>query len=604
MSNRIVSRRGFLQAGAGVLAATRLAGRAFAQAIPRPLEEVAYSQVRVTSEPHVRQRANTHSVLMGLNEDSLLKPFREMVGQDAPGESLGGWYEYLPDYDYRTGDAGLAPTATFGQWTSALCRAYDAATDSAVREKVLRLNGLYAQTIAPAYYEKNRFPAYCFDKLVCGLMDSHRLLGDPDAFKILNATADTAAPQLPGHAVDRDVAWRKDKDVSWNWDESYTIPENLFLVYRLGAGQRYFDMAEQYLDDRTYFDPLASGNNVLGGRHAYSYVNALCSAMQAYMVGGSEKHLRAAQNGFDMLEQQSFATGGWGPDEMLRKPGSGEVFASLTNSHNSFETPCGSYAHMKLTRYLLRVTRDGRYGDSMERVMYNTVLGAEPLQPDGHAFYYADYNLNGKRAYSDHRWPCCSGTLPQVAADYGINAYLREPGAVWVNLYIPSVLRWTEGNARMELEVGGDYPLSETITMRLKASTTTNMALHLRIPAWGKGAVLQVNRQTVPMQIERGFVTVSRLWRSGDQIELRLPMRLRLEAADAEHPETAALMRGPLVLFAELPGGGVRVDRGAALAARQSGHAEWSIATGIDPVRLRPFVKLGDTRYTTYLTLV
>jgi DUF1680 family protein len=322
------------------------------------------------------------------------------------------------------------------------------------------------------------------------------------------------------------------------------------------------------------------------------------------MVGGSEKHLRAAQNGFDMLEQQSFATGGWGPDEMLRKPGSGEVFASLTNSHNSFETPCGSYAHMKLTRYLLRVTRDGRYGDSMERVMYNTVLGAEPLQPDGHAFYYADYNLNGKRAYSDHRWPCCSGTLPQVAADYGINAYLREPGAVWVNLYIPSVLRWTEGNARMELEVGGDYPLSETITMRLKASTTTNMALHLRIPAWGKGAVLQVNRQTVPMQIERGFVTVSRLWRSGDQIELRLPMRLRLEAADAEHPETAALMRGPLVLFAELPGGGVRVDRGAALAARQSGHAEWSIATGIDPVRLRPFVKLGDTRYTTYLTLV
>ncbi len=602
--HRGVSRRGFLQSGVGALAASRLGGRAFGQAIPRPLEEVAYSQVTVTSEPHVRQLANTHSVLMGLNEDSLLKPFREMVGQDAPGESLGGWYEYLPDYDYRKDDAGLAPTATFGQWTSALCRSYGASPDAAVKAKVLRLNALYATTIAPAYYEKNRFPAYCFDKLVCGLMDAHRLLGDPDAFAILNATADTAAQQLPGHAVDRDVAWRKDKDKSWNWDESYTIPENLFLVYGMGAGQRYFDMAEQYLDDRTYFDPLARGENVLGGRHAYSYVNALCSAMQAYLVGGSGKHLRAAQNGFDMLEQQSFATGGWGPDEMLREPGSGEVFASLTKSHNSFETPCGSYAHLKLTRYLLRVTRDGRYGDSMERVMYNTVLGAKQLEPDGHAFYYSDYNLNARRVYSAHRWPCCSGTLPQVAADYGINTYLREPGAVWVNLYIPSVLRWSEGDARMELEqAGGDYPLGETVAMRVKASTATHMSLHLRIPAWSEGAVVQVNGRAVPMQVERGFVTVNRLWRSGDRIELRLPSRLRLESVDAAHPGTAALMRGPLVLFAELPGGGVRIDRAAALAARSAGHAEWVIETGGASVRLRPFVELGDTGYTTYLTL-
>ncbi len=166
---------------------------------------------------------------------------------------------------------------------------------------------------------------------------------------------------------------------------------------------------------------------MLAGRHAYSYVNSLSSAMQAFLTLGSGKHLRAARNAFEMLSQQSFVTGGWGPDETLRDPDSPDVAASLTKTHSSFETPCGSYAHFKLTRYLLRVTRDSRYGDSMERVMYNTVLGAKPLQPDGRTFYYSDYNFKGRKVYSDtQHWPCCSGTLPQVAADYRINTYFRD----------------------------------------------------------------------------------------------------------------------------------------------------------------------------------
>src|SRR4029077_9688993 len=135
-----------------------------------------------------------------------------------------------------------------------------------------------------------------------------------------------------------------------------------------------------------------------------------------------------------------------------------EVAASLANTHNSFETPCGAYAHFKLTRYLLRVTGQPRYGDSMERMMYNTILGAKPLQPDGRTFYYSDYNFNGRKVYSDHRWPCCSGTLPQVAADTGINAYFRDPSGVYVNLYIPSSLRWAQQGAQLSLEQKSLYP--------------------------------------------------------------------------------------------------------------------------------------------------
>ena len=287
--NQRFSRRRFLAASAATVAAERLRGTAFAAVSDQqPLKEVDYNQVTLTSPPHLAQLENTHSVLMGLSNDSLLKPMRAMVGMPAPGENLGGWYEYKADYDYRKDDAGFAPSATFGQWVSALCRYHAGTGDAATRAKVLELNRLYAATIAPAFYEKNRFPAYCYDKLVCGLMDSHRLLGDRDAFPILNHTTDVAEKHLPGHAVDHDKPWRPGKDISWSWDESYTMPENLFLVYAMGAGPRYLKLAQQYLDDATYFDPLSRGENVLGGHHAYSYVNALCSAMQAYMVGAAE----------------------------------------------------------------------------------------------------------------------------------------------------------------------------------------------------------------------------------------------------------------------------------------------------------------------------
>lgn len=540
---------------------------------------------------------------MGLSDDSLLKPLRAIVGQSAPGKELGGWYQYLPDYDPQKTDAGLAPSATFGQWVSALCRYHAITGDPAARDKVLRLNRLYRQTITPLYYENNRFPAYCFDKLVCGLMDSHRLVNDPEAFAMLDETYAAAQKQLPGHAVDREVSWRhgKEKDNSWSWDESYTMPENLYLVYSMGAGSRYLDMAKQYLDDATYFDPLARGENVLGNKHAYSYVNALCSAMQAYIVGGSEKHLAAAHNGFDMLEQQSFATGGWGPDELLRKPGSEEVFASLTKSHNSFETPCGSYAHMKLTRYLLRVTRDGRYGDSMERIMFNAALGAMPLQPDGHAFYYSDYNMKGRRVYSNHRWPCCSGTLPQVAADYGINTYFRDPHAIWVNLYIPSVLQFTEDGITFKLEQSGDYPYANQVAFKITSSRPVDMTLHLRIPAWAKGPRITVNGQSIHVTTTKGFASMTRMWKTGDTLNLILPATLRLEPITPAHPETAALLYGPLVLFA-ITDHASSLTREQALAAQRTSPTEWTIAAATTPLRLRPFIHIGDAPYITYLT--
>ena len=603
MNLRDISRRTFVQSASLATAGLVTSGVKFpsAESSDGPLSEFGYGDVTLHSDLHEKQLHETHAVLMGLNEDSLLKPFREMAGQPAPGADLGGWYHYDPDYDNNAVDTGFAPGATFGQWVSALARVYAITGDAAIREKVLRLNRLYAQTISGDFYEKNRFPAYCYDKLVCGLIDAHQYVRDPDAFSILEQTTNAALPHLPGKAIEHGQRWRENPADGYTWDESYTIPENLFLAYQRGAGDRYRALGVQYLDDQSYFDPLAEGRNVLAGKHAYSYVNSLSSAMQAYLTLGSAKHLRAASNAFEMLKAQSFVTGGWGPDEELRGPGSGDVAASLTKTHHSFETPCGSYAHFKLTRYLLRVTRDSRYADSMERVMYNTVLGAKPLLPDGSTFYYSDYNFQGRKIFTKPRWPCCSGTLPQVAADYRINTFLCDPDGLYVNLYIPSTVRWSHRGGKISLTQSGAYPFDGHVEFEVSASKTKDFAIHLRIPAWAEGATISVNGKTVPAVESAGkFATIHRSWKNGDRIQMNLPLPLRLEAIDPQHPETVALLSGPLVMFAITDAPPVVTAR-QLLAAQKNGPQSWAVETGQGPMAMLPFTAIEDQQYSTYV---
>lgn len=567
-----------------------------------PLEEFTYGDVVLKSEVHERQLGDTLSVLMSLNEDSLLKPLRKMAGQPAPGEELGGWYLYNPDYDRSKSNDGFAPGAPFGQWVSAFARAYAITKSAEFREKVLRLNRLYARTISPDFYTKNRFPAYCYDKLVCGLIDSHEFAGDPSAFAILEQTTDTALPHLPPKSVEHDQSWRPGTDETYTWDESYTISENLFLAYRRGAGERYRALGVRYLHD-VYYDPLAEGRSNLAGRHAYSHVNSLCSAMQAYLTIGSEKHLRAAMNGFDFVSAQSYATGGWGPDELLLAPDSPDLATSLTRTHHSFETPCGSYAHFKLTRYLLRVTREAPYGDSMERVMYNTILGAKALQSDGRAFYYSDYNFKGRKFFHHERWPCCSGTLPQVAADYRISTYFHDERGVYVNLYIPSTLSWVQEGNQVALTQGGAYPLESVVQLNVKAARPVRFALSLRIPAWAANASVSINGKRLPDAAKPGnFATIEREWKSGDLVELELPMALRIESLDSHHEDSVALCSGPLVLF-PIGKGPHALTRSQLLAVKRIGPGHWRSEADNPGLDFLPFMAIKEEPYSTYLKL-
>ena len=238
----------------------------------------------------------------------------------------------------------------------------------------------------------------------------------------------------------------------------------------------------------------------------------------------------------------------------------------------------------------------------MERMMYNTVLGAKPLMPDGRTFYYSDYNFEGRKVYrEDQHWACCSGTLPQVATDYGINAYFRDAQGIWLNLYIPSRLRWIEQDAEVQLTQSGPYPFDSTVQFAVRTTRPREFTLNFRMPSWADGASISVNGRRQQTSLTPGtFAAVRRVWNNGDVIELDLPAKLRLEPIDPQHPETVALLSGSLVLFA-LATAQPKLTRADLLAARKVGQRTWQVPTGGEPLRMLPFVDIREEPYSTYL---
>jgi DUF1680 family protein len=600
----VLSRRTLLQAGTTVALMARLGGAAAGEPGRTLWQPAAYGDVELLEGPLLEQFQRQHKALLAMDDDALLKPFRAAAGIAAPGPDLGGWYNAVPGVEPPADFHGFIPGHSFGQYVSGMARAYAITGDPVTRAKIHRLIDGFAPTVGSRFYDDYRLPAYTYDKIAIGLLDAYSFAGKSDALRVLNRAVDAALPHLPEKALTRpEMEARPHKSIAYTWDEPYTLPENFYLAFNRGAGRRFRVLADRFLLDKEYFDPLARGENVLPGKHAYSHMNALSSAMQAYITTGSAKHLQAAKNGFDLIVAQSFATGGWGPNEAFVMPGSGALGDSLGSTHASFETPCGCYGHFKAGRYLISVTGDSHYGDSMERVLYNAVLGVLPMKPDGTAFYYSDYNTTGTKFYHEHTCTCCSGTLGQVVADYGISSYFTSGNAVAINLYVPSRFRWKRAGGNVVLRQTTNYPLASDVEIEVQTPGAETFAILLRIPAWaGGGTRVSVNGKTFAASVPPGrFFEVSRPWRNGDRVTLSFDMPLRLLPVDEKHPTLVAVARGPLALFATgdrfLP---MRREELLKLSQTGPNAVEWRVRTGDGVQVFKPFFAIGHEATRLY----
>jgi uncharacterized protein len=112
-----------------------------------------------------------------------------------------------------------------------------------------------------------------------------------------------------------------------------------------------------------------------------------------------------------------------------------------------------------------------------------------------------------------------------------------------------------------------------------------------------------VNGKPTPVPVLPGsFLSLSRAWKNGDRVELDLPMKTRLEPIERRHPNTVALLSGPLVLFG-IDGANRAVTRSQLLAAKKTTASQWQTDAASGAMTLLPFLSIADESYSTYFKI-
>lgn len=542
-----LSRRSFVKVAAALAATPPLSS--FAAMAPRePLRQFEYADVQLTGGPFAEQYDALQAHYLALSNDRLLKVYRQRAGLPAAGKDMGGWY----DLD------GFVPGHALGQYISGLARFGASRGDVACHEKVRELVEGFAATLGAENRsilrpETNLWICYTLDKHFAGLIDAATLSEVAVAKELLNRVLAGAQSLLP--TVGRDRIGKKDPP----YDETFIMPENLFIAGGLTGNSAFDELARRYLLDREFFDPLARGGDPLPGQHAYSHAIALSSAAQAWLTLGDSKYKQAMQQAFTLLTtQQQFASGGWGPNETFITSHKGQLYDSLSSTVDHFETPCGAYAATKLARYLIRFTdapKDTLHADNLERVLFNTILAVKPPDSDGDYPYYSTYSPRAEKIYYSKKWPCCSGALAQTVADYPLNLYFHAADGLYVNMYVPSRLRFTHAGTPVELRQETRYPAEDSTTLMVSPASAAAFTIYLRIPSWlARPASIRLNGGELRTPAMPGtYAAIYRTWRAGDRIEVILPQSFRTEAIDDLHPEVVALIRGPVQYVALNP---------------------------------------------------
>ena len=109
-------------------------------------------------------------------------------------------------------------------------------------------------------------------------------------------------------------------------------------------------------------------------------------------------------------------------------------------------------------------------------------------------------------------------------------------------------MEWPEKGLRVKQETR--FPEEQGTTITISAKAPTQLAINFRVPYWAERGSVRVNGATIPAFANpSSYLTLERTWKSGDKIELSLPMRLHIDSMPDDE-NIQAVMYGPLVLAA------------------------------------------------------
>ncbi len=541
-------------------------------------------QVRLLDSPFRAAAEVNDAYLQTVAPERLVHMFRITSGLPSTAEPLGGWES--PNVELRghfcghyMSSVGLRYAMTGEEKVKA--QGDEIVAQLAICQKKNR-NG-YVSAFPESFFDRLYIdkqvwaPFYTIHKIMAGLLDMYTHCGNQQALAVAEGLADWT-----GHWCKAigDAAMQRILNTEFGGME-----EALYNLAALTGNYGYAYTARRF-EVTSFFDPLAMHRDELQGLHVNTHIPQVIGAARRYELTGDPRYHEIADYFWhEVVEERSYAPGGTSNGEYWDTP-PGQLGKALSRS--SQECCCG-YNMLKLTRHLYQWTADPRYFDQYERTLFNDRLGTQH-PGDGGKQYYFPLQTGWWRYFSSkfNSFWCCDGTGAEEFSKFGDSIYFYNPRGLFVNLFIPSELRWPERGLTITQQTR--FPEEEGTTLTLKAERPVAMQVNLRIPAWAtSGGSVSVNGQALPAFSNPGsYLTLERTWQDGDRIELKLPMSLRAEALKGDATQQAP-MYGPLVLGARLGAEGLTeamqydVNHGGTIVAprgRPEGEATVALARG------------------------
>jgi DUF1680 family protein len=361
------------------------------------------------------------------------------------------------------------------------------------------------------------------------------------------------------------------------WPGHEIVEMGLAKLYRVTGDERYLNLAKFFLDVRgpggddyhqSRMKPVdqteAIGHAVRAG-YLYSGMADVAA------LTGDQRYVHAIDAIWEnVVGKKLYLTGGIGA------LGAGEAFGrnyQLPNLSAYCET-CAAVANDYWNLRLFLLHGDARYVDVMERTLYNGLLSG--ISFDGKRFFYPN-PLESDGQHQRSPWfgvACCPGNLTRFLASVPGYIYAQQGDTLYVNLFAAGTADIKMDNGRtLKVTQETRYPWDGAVKMTVAPDQSGKFTVNIRIPGWArdeavpsdlykfvdtvKGAVtLKVNGKTVPIPLNKGYVSLKRTWKKGDTIDLDLPMPVRRVVANdnvADDNGKVALQRGPLVYCVEWP---------------------------------------------------
>jgi DUF1680 family protein len=333
------------------------------------------------------------------------------------------------------------------------------------------------------------------------------------------------------------------------------------VLYNLAAVTKddRWGQAGDRFTKKVFFDPLAMRRDELKGLHCNTHMPQIIGAARRYELTADYRFSDVSEFFFETVStSRTYVTGGSGNTESWLTHPNHLALEMKASSHH--QECCCSYNMMKLSRHLFGWSVGVHFIDYYERNLLNHRLGA--IQPGtGLTTYFLSMTPGAWKTLStdEETFWCCTGSALEDYAKLNDTIYFHGEDALYVNLFASSQLHWKAKGIRIRQETA--FPQSHRTTLYVESTPPDIWTMHIRIPSWTTTLnSVSINGSASGISGTPGsYLTIRRIWKSGDRVTLDMPMRLTSEPL-RDDPTQQAFLFGPLVLAGQLPRGQIDFD--------------------------------------------